>query len=794
MEIHVSTSLHRVSRTSLYPHSPKWFLISHSFLGINFRVRLNSNSKPLGIALCSEKASSLNENPFPGNGEEPGKSWENSEFVEVIGIGSRKDAVLDFCLDSPFLWPSLRFWNILIKDSGKVQLQQRLTRKDVTPGVVEAPLAFQSYSKAVILVATAAYGSDHISVVDMLKRVKSVNRLVVGIILKPFSFEGRRRQDEVKVLVEKLRECTNFCIVVDTDLLLEKDLVTLDEALKTANTAVLMSINAISILISESQKKHLDLPQNSMKELKASEVIKILENYKEAKIGFGAGYNLETSIMRAVYDCPFLSAGLKDLDGIIICVLASSAVIDRSNMNDFLHTFRKATECRGEIIISSVHESNMEPNLIMATVITIGIFHPNISGTRHQISQERSIFSRLAQHFPFICNLLRRHHPQSCDTGESYFPDSPSLSEAIDSPNSHEMPNIIPADRTAEGFGINSAELQRLLSNSGDEIYYLRGYGSSFEQKDVEFSERDSSNFYDQVNEGVPAFQRQPLIQWNLRPGYRISEEQTNEVAIDFGATTILDNISIFKLPIGVKPSEELKINPSVSNTTYNQHKIGDDDVKAEAQATPRIFWDALTDTGFEAVSEFYDNASAVLMGNANIAKKQGVLSVRAASMLDAERDSQKKWNPIVEMKYRGGIYKGRCQGGLPEGKGQLSLRDGSIYDGMWRNGKRSGLGTFYFSNGDVFQGSWRDDLMHGKGWLYFHTGDRWFVNLWKGKANGEGRFYSKLGQIFFGHFKDGWRHGHFLCIDVDGARCLEIWNEGVLVSQELLDADAGFG
>lgn len=96
-----------------------------------------------------------------------------------------------------------------------------------------------------------------------------------------------------------------------------------------------------------------------------------------------------------------------------------------------------------------------------------------------------------------------------------------------------------------------------------------------------------------------------------------------------------------------------------------------------------------------------------------------------------------------MEMKYRGGIYRGRIQGGLPEGKvfflarlgermcgslishngiiiihilqGRLSLEDGSIYDGMWRYGKRSGLGTLYFNNGDVFQGSWRDDAMHGK-------------------------------------------------------------------------------
>jgi len=36
--------------------------------------------------------------------------WGDSEFVEVIGIGSRKDAVLDFCLDSPFKSSSMRFW------------------------------------------------------------------------------------------------------------------------------------------------------------------------------------------------------------------------------------------------------------------------------------------------------------------------------------------------------------------------------------------------------------------------------------------------------------------------------------------------------------------------------------------------------------------------------------------------------------------------------------------------------------------------------------------------------------
>ncbi|KAK2994010.1 hypothetical protein RJ640_009885 [Escallonia rubra] len=143
----------------------------------------------------------------------------------------------------------------------------------------------------------------------------------------------------------------------------------------------------------------------------------------------------------------------------------------------------------------------------------------------------------------------------------------------------------------------------------------------------------------------------------------------------------------------------------------------------------------------------------------------------------EVERDSRKKWSRIVNIKYRGGLYVGHCQGGLPEGKGRLSDGDGNIYDGMWRYGKKSGLGTLYFRNGDIFRGSWRDDAMHGKG-----------------KANGEGRFYSTNGDVIFGHFKDGWRHGNFLCMKINGTRCLEVWDEGVLVSRKQLDSDARAG
>ena len=100
----------------------------------------------------------------------------------------------------------------------------------------------------------------------------------------------------------------------------------------------------------------------------------------------------------------------------------------------------------------------------------------NISHTRHQASQESTIFSRLVEHFPFIFNLVRRHQPQSQDTKESYLPDGLSLSDTINTLDYGEMPSMIPSDGSAEGYGIYSAELQRLLSNDGDEINDLRLY------------------------------------------------------------------------------------------------------------------------------------------------------------------------------------------------------------------------------------------------------------------------------------------------------------------------------
>ncbi|CAH8355845.1 unnamed protein product [Eruca vesicaria subsp. sativa] len=691
-----------------------------------------------------------------------------AEFIEVVVIGSRKESIIDSCLDSPFPSLPLRFWSINRDSSGDSVLQQRLNHQDNGFKKMSPAELIQSRPTAFILVASAGYGSDQFEAINILSAVRSEGSLAVAVLLKPFSFEGRRRLEEVvNQLAKTLQQHTSFCIGIinfldyllfwfscwpckmtslsfldiDIEILLQKDMVTLDEALRNANNAVSMAVNAASALISGTHGNFIDVMHKDLNELEGSQVTTILESYKEAKVGLGVGHNLKTSILQAIYDCPFFRPGIKDLNA-IICIVASSVALQKKDVKTILRTFRQTMEYTGDIIVSTVHEPDLEPKVLVTTFFIL-------SCSEEETSSKGNIFSGV---LPFVLNIFKKYRSQlqketSSGLGEPLL----AMKDSADSSD------VKISNQSVEGFETDSEELLE-AAESGDSEYLVG---------EEEPSRNSRLALGDENIEDYGAIQREPIANWSMDPGYQIEQKRP----ADSGDTTVL-SLGVVNLPVGVRPS---KNSNTLSVASKPSKKAGSRD---ESFFNSNSSTKGSTDTVSTLLSEKYADFT-----------KQRNLSARAASMLEAERDSSKRWSPIQEMQYRGGLFKGRCQGGLPEGKGRLVLGDGSIYDGMWHNGKRSGLGTFYFKNGDVFQGTWREDLIHGKGWFYFHKGDRWFANFWKGKASGEGRFYSKSGEIFFGHFKDGWRDGHFLCIDVDGTRYSETWDDGVLIDRKQMDA-----
>lgn len=68
----------------------------------------------------------------------------------------------------------------------------------------------------------------------------------------------------------------------------------------------------------------------------------------------------------------------------VICIVASSELIDDDDLLGYLHTFRHTMEYTRDIIISSVHEPDLESNLLITTVVTLGyVFNFDIKNANY---------------------------------------------------------------------------------------------------------------------------------------------------------------------------------------------------------------------------------------------------------------------------------------------------------------------------------------------------------------------------------------------------------------------------
>lgn len=883
--------------------------------------------------------------------------------MKVVGLGNRTNGILEFCSNSPLVSSStVEFWNICSGASEKAQSFRKIT--GFSPFSTEGAMAVvlddllvnhpSFLDSVVVLVAGTGFGSGDKAAVELLKQVWSSGGLAVSIITKPFSFEGQRRQKEVEELIVQLTKFSNLSIVVDSDVLLKREMVTLAEVLRTTNNAVLLAIMAFSTLISDSHMKVLDIIPDDTKVVSASDILNILQHSGKAAIGFGAGFSVKASVERAAFDCPFLSGSLiQEINNVVISI-TSAQTMDKRDIQAAIRAFRQIARSSAQIICSTILETALEPNVIVSTIIVTGL-------DRRESTPKMNFWSQLSLSLPFPFSLFRdglslknnvgqpssltskafcleealstrqdtlKNNdqkpqdndflvPAECQDGfkdfsncrrndndrfksqlsgkHKQFADEVSCTysltdtnSVVDNPRSTMRKDIINTDnvlgsckldglvcdfREKNLLDLDSAQetcdndksghtvqfvnpssylgsrseamQQRLSSSSTGEASLCAsfngdGFQMDYPEHDTEGCEiarshQDGASIGDEYSVSFPMnlevhleknasdknhqhismlddtsiidsdktensvpraegsrpsthfMDKERLIYWNEGLDLCAVEAWAHERASEQKDSEV-DNL---RLQVGGNPVNGENVNPLSKKYQAGaelQLENSQDETPVDVHLSVQ---NGIADAGLGAILDIYHAASALVSGkDTEEYRKQRSLSERAASMLETERGLKKKWSRVIEMPYREGIYKGRCQGGLPEGKGRLNLKDGSFYDGIWKHGKRSGVGAFYYSSGDVFQGSWRDDLMHGKGWFYFKNGDRWFADFWKGKANGEGRYYSRHGHVFFGHFQDNMRHGEGHYIESNGTKWHEVWDQGVLVNRKMLESE----
>ena len=157
--------------------------------------------------------------------------------------------------------------------------------------------------------------------------------LTVGIVTKPFSFEGKRRMDQATAGIERLKEHVDALLVIPNERLrsISQEKITLANAFAKADEVLLQAVQSISDLINIPGIINLDF----------ADVTSIMKDAGYAHMGLGAasGPNKAEEAARMAIASPLLETSINGARGVIVNFLVPPDVHleDITNASQMIH-------------------------------------------------------------------------------------------------------------------------------------------------------------------------------------------------------------------------------------------------------------------------------------------------------------------------------------------------------------------------------------------------------------------------------------------------------------------------
>ena len=216
---------------------------------------------------------------------------------------------------------------------------------------------------------------------------KSIGALTIGVVTRPFSFEGRRRQSQAEAGVNKLKEEVDTLIVVPNDRLLEiSDRgISMIEAFATADQVLLAGVQGITDLITTPGLINLDF----------ADVKSVMQGAGSALMGIGSARGADRAIKAAelAVESPLLEASIEGAHGVLLSIQGGSN-LGIFEINDAAQLVREAAHPEANIIFGTVIDDTLGDE-VRVTVIAAGF-----DGGQPQKRVTRPVEQRPAQQRP----------------------------------------------------------------------------------------------------------------------------------------------------------------------------------------------------------------------------------------------------------------------------------------------------------------------------------------------------------------------------------------------------------
>jgi cell division protein FtsZ len=193
---------------------------------------------------------------------------------------------------------------------------------------------------------------------------RSLGALTVGVVTRPFTFEGRRRQVHAESGVEELREQVDTLIVIPNDRLLhisDRD-ISLVEAFKSADNVLLSGVQGITDLITTPGLINLDF----------ADVKSVMVGAGSALMGIGSarGQNRASEAAEAAISNPLLEASIEGARGVLLSFSGGSD-LGMHEMREAAELVKEAAHNDANIIFGAVIDDSLGDE-VRVTVIAAG--------------------------------------------------------------------------------------------------------------------------------------------------------------------------------------------------------------------------------------------------------------------------------------------------------------------------------------------------------------------------------------------------------------------------------------
>jgi cell division protein FtsZ len=193
---------------------------------------------------------------------------------------------------------------------------------------------------------------------------KDLGALTVGVVTKPFTFEGRQRAKNAEEGIAQLRERVDTLITIPNDRLLEviDRKTTLEQAFMEVDDVLRQGIQGISELITEPGLINLDF----------ADVKSIMSDSGGAlmAIGRGTGETRAQDAARMAISSPLLDISMDGAKGVLLNITGGSDLA-LSEINEAADVVAQAADPEANIIFGAVIDPKLD-NEVRITVIATG--------------------------------------------------------------------------------------------------------------------------------------------------------------------------------------------------------------------------------------------------------------------------------------------------------------------------------------------------------------------------------------------------------------------------------------